>query len=263
MTVATTGATGARTDGTIAAPESSDRQRERAKLRARRADERAPQIAIESGRSGRPKNGRHPREAGSATSPPRERAARRWSLTLAIGVAWTLTLYTILLDRSGDNTADLMALFEEGQERREGQAAKSQNGVLGATQADSQTLRGRPRPRVERGREQRLGSPSNGRGGSRWRPRAPGECGRGACPRTRPTGRATRSLLARLQRTLDLQRTLERNIDLLRTLEATIDLLSTLDGTRDLLRTLTRPSARFEKRSGISGRRADVARLSR
>ena len=39
-------------------------------------------------------------------------------ISLILGVAWALTLSTILLNRSGDRTAELISLFESGQEER-------------------------------------------------------------------------------------------------------------------------------------------------
>ncbi len=47
-------------------------------------------------------------------------------ISAIIGVGWALTLSTILLNRSGDRTAELISLFESGQEAREaGQGAGS------------------------------------------------------------------------------------------------------------------------------------------
>ena len=46
-------------------------------------------------------------------------------ISLIVGVGWALTLSTILLSRSGDRTAELISLFESGQEAREaGQEAR-------------------------------------------------------------------------------------------------------------------------------------------
>ena len=46
-------------------------------------------------------------------------------ISLIVGVGWALILSTILLSRSGDRTAELISLFESGQEAREaGQEAR-------------------------------------------------------------------------------------------------------------------------------------------
>ena len=80
---------------------------------------------------------------------------RRWAwaalVVLVIGVAWALTLSTILLNRSGDNTADLISLFEESQGRREtalrqtSQNQEARRATLDATQAESQNFRAQGR----------------------------------------------------------------------------------------------------------------------
>ena len=78
---------------------------------------------------------------------------RRWAWAALVfsilGVIWGLTLSTILLNRSGDNTAELISLFEESQERRDAlarQTAQNQaekQAALKATQAESQAYRAR------------------------------------------------------------------------------------------------------------------------
>ena len=81
---------------------------------------------------------------------------RRWAwaalVVLVIGVAWALALSTILLNRSGDNTAELIALFEKSQEQRKAavnQTSQNQDArraALHATQAESQALARRRGP---------------------------------------------------------------------------------------------------------------------
>ena len=118
---------------------------------------------------------------------------RRWAwaalVVLVIGVAWALALSTILLNRSGDNTAELIALFEKSPRaaqgrrkpdlteprRQAGSAARHASRVAGLSRAGG----GRSR---ESGREQRLSPQSPGARGSRRRPHQPGEHGGGARP---------------------------------------------------------------------------------
>ena len=183
---------------------------------------------------------------------------RRWAWAALVfsvlGVIWGLTLSTILLDRSGDNTAELIGLFEESQERRDAlarQTAQNQaekQAALKATQAESQAFRARSQAARASGAE------SNA---SARRAQAQAALAGARTQQVERTGRelpspsgVQRSLdrtidlqqsldrTADLQRTLDrnadLQRTLERNIDLLRTLERSIDLQRTVDRTRDL-----------------------------
>ena len=63
---------------------------------------------------------------------------------LTTGVAWALVLATILIDRSGDRTAELIALVEEGQQQREsalGQIPQSQKERRAALEAQRQQTR--------------------------------------------------------------------------------------------------------------------------
>ena len=169
---------------------------------------------------------------------------RRWAWAALVfsilGVIWGLTLSTILLNRSGDNTAELISLFEESQERRDAlarQTAQNQDekqAALKATQAESQAYRARS----QAARASEAESNASAR-------RALAEATL-AGARTRQADRApspsdaqrslerTIELQRALDRNADLQRTLERNIDLLRTLERSIDLQRTVDTTRDL-----------------------------
>ena len=167
---------------------------------------------------------------------------RRWAWAALVfsilGVIWGLTLSTILLNRSGDNTAELISLFEESQERRDAlarQTAQNQDekqAALKATQAESQSYRARSQAarasEAESNASARRALAEASLAGARTRQaeRAPGDVQR-SLERTIELQRA-------LDRNADLQRTLERNIDLLRTLERSIDLQRTVDTTRDL-----------------------------
>ena len=177
---------------------------------------------------------------------------RRWAWAALVfsilGVIWGLTLSTILLNRSGDNTAELIALFEESQERRDALARQSaqnqaeKQAALKATQAESQAFRAQS----QAARASEAESNASAR-------RAQAQATL-AGARTQQAERADRALPSpsdaqrSLDRTIDLQRTLdrnadlqgtlERNIDLLRTLERSIDLQRTVDTTRDLQKRL-------------------------
>jgi hypothetical protein len=187
---------------------------------------------------------------------------RRWAwaalVVLVIGVAWALTLYTILLDRSGDNTAELIALFEEGQQRREaaaGQTSQSQEArraALEATQAEAQTFRAQTQAarasEAENNASARRALAQAALAGARTNQanaeaaRAQDEADSANRQAPSPSGiqrTIDRNLDLQLDRNTDLQRTLERNIDLLRTLETNIGLQGTLDRNRELQRTLT------------------------
>jgi hypothetical protein len=65
-------------------------------------------------------------------------------IILTIGVAWALILSTILIDRSGDRTADLISLFEQSQEARNsalGQVPLSQEERRAAIEGQRQQTR--------------------------------------------------------------------------------------------------------------------------
>ena len=67
----------------------------------------------------------------------------RWP-SLTAGVAWALVLSTILINRSGDRTAELISLVEEGQQTREsalGQIPQSQEERRAALEAQRQQTR--------------------------------------------------------------------------------------------------------------------------
>ena len=178
---------------------------------------------------------------------------RRWAWAALVfsilGVVWALTLFTIVLNRSGDNTAELIALFQESQDRRDAvarQAAQNpeeKQAALRATQAESQAYRTQSqaaRARVaESNASARRALAQATLAGARTQQAQ--RTDRTPPDRTTPSpGDVQRSLdrTADLQRTLDknadLQGTLERNIDLLRTLERSIDLQRTVDRTREL-----------------------------
>ena len=76
---------------------------------------------------------------------------RRWAWAALVfsilGVIWGLTLSTILLNRSGDNTAELISLFEESQERRDAlarQSAQNQDGEAGRAEGHASGVAGVP-----------------------------------------------------------------------------------------------------------------------
>ena len=65
-------------------------------------------------------------------------------IILTIGVAWALTLGTILIDRSGNRTAELISLFEQSQDLRKNalrQIPKSQKERRAAIEAQRQQTR--------------------------------------------------------------------------------------------------------------------------
>ena len=184
---------------------------------------------------------------------------RRWAwaalVVLVLGVAWALTLSTILLNRSGDNTAELISLFEESQERREAalrqtsQSQEARRAALDATQAESQTFRAQSQAalasQAESNASARRALAQEALAGARINQAdkqaalAEAQANRANRQAPSPSGMQrsldrTRDLQRTLDRNLDLQRTLERNIDLLRTLERSIDLQRTVDTTRDL-----------------------------
>ena len=124
---------------------------------------------------------------------------RRWAwaalVVLVVGVAWALTLSTILLNRSGDNTAELISLFEQSQERRQAaleqssQSEEARRAALDTTIAESRTFRGAgPGRSCESSRAQCLSTQSPGAGRSRRRAHQSGEHRGGACPGPRRQG---------------------------------------------------------------------------
>ena len=171
---------------------------------------------------------------------------RRWAWAALVfsilGVIWGLTLSTILLNRSGDNTAELISLFEESQERRDALARQSaqnqaeKQAALKATQAESQAYRARSQAarasEAESNASARRALAEASLAGARAR-QAERDAGASPSDAQRSLDR-TIELQRALDRNADLQRTLERNIDLLRTLERSIDLQRTVDTTRDL-----------------------------
>ena len=180
---------------------------------------------------------------------------RRWAwaalVVLVIGVAWALTLSTILLNRSGDNTAELIALFEESQERREtalrqtSQNQEARRAALDATQAESQNFRAQGQAalasQAESNASARRALAQEALAGARIN-----QADKQAALAEAQANRANRQapspsdMQRSLERTLDLQRALDRNLDLQRTLERNIDLLRTLERNVDLQRTLER-----------------------
>ena len=187
---------------------------------------------------------------------------RRWAwaalVVLVIGVAWALTLSTILLNRSGDNTAELISLFEESQERREAalrqssQSEEARRAALDTTIAESRTFRAQAQAarasQAERNASARRALAQGALAGARTNQAnteaalAQARADRASREAPSPSG-VQRSLdrtldLQRTSTDLDLQRTLERNIDLLRTLERNVDLQRTLDRNRELQRRL-------------------------
>ena len=203
---------------------------------------------------------------------------RRWAwaalVVLVLGVAWALTLSTILLNRSGDNTAELISLFEESQERRDAlarQTAQNQaekQAALKATQAESQAFRSQSQAarasEAESNASARRALAEATLAGARTRQafRARSQAARAsesesnasarralaqatlAGARTQQAARADRGapsvpeLQRSLDRTIELQRALDRNADLQGTLERNIDLLRTLERSIDLQRTV-------------------------
>ena len=178
---------------------------------------------------------------------------RSWAwaalVVVVLGVAWALVLGTILLNRSGDNTAQLISLFEESQKRRDAiadQSAQNQDekqAALKATQAESQAYRAQSqaaRARVaESNASARRALAQTSLAGARTQQ---AERADRALPSPNGAQRSldrTIELQQRLDKNADLQRTLERNIDLLRALERSIDLQRTVDRTRGLQRTLS------------------------
>ena len=173
---------------------------------------------------------------------------RRWAwaalIVSVLGVAWALTLNTILLNRSGDNTAELIAMLEESQERRDALARQTapnqaeKTAALKATQAESQAFRAQS----QAARASVAESNASARRALAQAALAGARTQQAERPdRAAPSAREMQRSLDRtieLQRALDgnadLQATLERNIDLLRTLERSIDLQRTDDTTRDL-----------------------------
>ena len=177
---------------------------------------------------------------------------RRWAWAALVfsilGVIWGLTLSTILLNRSGDNTAELIALFEESQERRDALARQSaqnqaeKQAALKATQAESQAFRAQSQAarasEAESNASARRAQAQATLAGARTQQ---AERADRALPSPSDAQRSldrTDDLQRTLDRNADLQGTLERNIDLLRTLERSIDLQRTLDTTRDLQKRL-------------------------
>ena len=154
---------------------------------------------------------------------------RRWAwaalVVLVLGVAWALTLSTILLDRSGDNTAELIALFEESQQRREaalGQTSQTQEArraALDAAKAESQTFRAQAQAAraslVESNASARRALAQEALAGARTN-----QADKQAALAEAQANRANRQapspsgMQRSLDRTRDLQRTLDRNRDL-------------------------------------------------
>ena len=101
---------------------------------------------------------------------------RRWAWAALVfsvlGVVWALTLYTILLNRSGDNTAELIALFEESQERRDAlarQIGAEPGGEAGRAEGHASGVAGVPS--AVPGRACERGPRATHRPAERWRRR--------------------------------------------------------------------------------------------
>ena len=173
---------------------------------------------------------------------------RRWAwaalVVIVIGVAWALVLNTVLLNRSGDNTAQLIALFEESQERRDtlarqnAQNQSEKQAALKATQAESQAFRAQSQAsrasQAESNASARRALAQAALAGARTQQAERADLSVPSPGEVQRSLERTIDLQQTLDRNADLQQTLERNIDLLRTLERTIDLQRTVDTTRDL-----------------------------
>ena len=95
-----------------------------------------------------------PRRVGPRGDPKLQNEQDKWRrlaltalIIVTVGGGWALVLVTILVDRSGDRTAELISLFEAGQQQRQGalggvqQSQKERQAALETQQQQSQMLR--------------------------------------------------------------------------------------------------------------------------